>query len=109
VYTGSNGWRGSILRLAFSRRLVEQDTFDGFRHLAASFFPIDALDGSFGAGWLSVVHTASPRKFYPEEPIRTKRDKLPKGKPSLLPPARPFTSSRNLAVDNRSAEGYGGH
>ena len=93
----------------FGGGFAEQDALDGIRHSVASFFPIDALDGSFGAGWLSVVHTASPRKFYPEEPIRTKRDKLPKGKPSLLPPARPFTSSRNLAVDNRSAEGYGGH
>ena len=47
--------------LAFSRGLAEQDAPEGSLHFMASFFPVDALDGSFGARRLSVVHTAPPR------------------------------------------------
>ena len=48
----------------FGGGFAEQDALDGIRHSVASFFPIDALDESFGAGGLSVVHTAPPGKSY---------------------------------------------
>ena len=51
---------GLARRLTFSRGLAEQDALDGRRDLAASFLPVDALDEGFGAGRLSVVHTALP-------------------------------------------------
>ena len=35
---------------SFASWFSEQDTLDGIRHFAASFFPVDALDESFGAG-----------------------------------------------------------
>jgi hypothetical protein len=50
--------------LASGDWLAKQDTFDGWRHLPTSFLPIDALDGSFGAERLSVVHTAPPERWY---------------------------------------------
>ena len=34
----------------FGGGFAEQDTLDGSRHSVASFFPVDALDESFGAG-----------------------------------------------------------
>ena len=67
--------------LASGDRLAKQDTFDGWRHLPTSFLPVDALDGSFDAGRLAVVHTAPPAGSYALEPRCTKRDK--RGKKSL--------------------------
>src|SRR6266700_7216573 len=58
----------TLAEFAFGRRFAEQDTFDGWRHLATSFLPVDALDGSFGAGRLSAVHKASPGKIIRPEP-----------------------------------------
>ncbi len=60
---------------------MQQNALDGWRHLATSFLPVDALDGSFGAGRLAVVHTAPPAGSYALEPRCTKRDK--RGKKSL--------------------------
>jgi len=48
---------------AFGCGLAEQDALNGWRHVATGFFPVDALDGSFSAGRLSVVHEAPPRKI----------------------------------------------
>jgi hypothetical protein len=56
-------------------RLAKQDALDGWWHLAASFFPVNALDGSLGAGRLAVVHAAPPARSYAAELKRTKRDK----------------------------------
>ena len=55
----------------FGGGFAEQDALNGIRHFVASFFPIDALDESFGAGGLSVVHTAPPGKIIRPRPRRT--------------------------------------
>ena len=55
----------------FGGGFAEQDALDGIRHSVASFFPIDALDESFGAGGLSVVHTAPPGEIIRPRPRRT--------------------------------------
>ncbi len=76
-------WRGRMRRdssdilveLAFGDWLAKQDTLDGWRHLATSFLPVDALDRSFDAGRLSVVHTAPPETWYSPGARRTKRDR----------------------------------
>src|SRR6266567_7706360 len=50
----------TLVEFAFGREFAKQDTFDGWRHLATSLLPVDALDRSFGPERLSVVHTAPP-------------------------------------------------
>ena len=58
----------ALVGFAFARSLVQQNALDGWRHLATSFLPVDALDGSFGAGRLSAVHKAPPGKIIRPEP-----------------------------------------
>jgi hypothetical protein len=53
-------------------RIRKQDTFDGWRHLAASFFPINALDEGFSAVKLAALHTAPLGKSYAPEPRCTR-------------------------------------
>jgi hypothetical protein len=58
----------TLAGLALDRSFGYQDALEGSRHVAASFLPVDALDGSFGAGRLAVVHKAPPRKIVRRRP-----------------------------------------
>ena len=46
--TSAAGHRLTLVGLAVGG-LAEQDALEGLRHFSASFFPLDALDESFGA------------------------------------------------------------